>query len=121
MRLMVRVSISMMSRWTTNKLFICLAWIGAITSAGAEVIVLDIGQLTSRPTTLSAKIGESDRVGWSLPEKAEAYYLPIAGGVEVAATDVVLMTMLRERSPWSFSTLPALGARHIDLGTCLLY
>jgi hypothetical protein len=77
-----------------------------------SIVLEDIGDT---PTTLSAEIGTDDHVTWWLPDNADAYVLPISGGIEVQASNHALVKMLRERSPWSLTTLPAVGARYGNL------
>lgn len=98
-----------------SSIALLLALLSSASSALEKSIVFEeTPDNSATPTTLSAEIGTDDHVTWWLPENAGSYVLPITGGIEVDASNGALTKTLREHSPWSLTTLPALGARYGD-------
>jgi hypothetical protein len=75
---------------------------------------ISLSELGAEPRTLAPDTAESANFTWWLPPGADAYVLPISGGVVVDADAAARSTWLRGGSPWSLTRLPVLGVRYGD-------
>lgn len=83
-------------------------------SKPAERVLPGVSELSEAPRVLQMPLGEAGDFTWWLPPNADAWILPISGGIQVDPLRPELMRFLREGSPWSLLELPMCGARYGD-------
>lgn len=75
---------------------------------------LDPERIGASPTVLRGEPDAGGEASWWFPPGADAYDVPVSGGVRVRAGDRELLEWLRARSPMPLLELPAVGARYGD-------
>ena len=100
-------------RWI---LVACACLLPSMTWADAEAASserdLQFTEITEKPVSHQAEIGDSGEFTWWLPQGADEYVLPISAGILVDVSDSDLMRWLRNGSPWS-----AVGGRNPRMRT----
>ncbi|MDC0936541.1 glycoside hydrolase [Pirellulales bacterium] len=79
---------------------------------GSEERTLAIDEISNRAIAFQSDLGDSGEFTFWLPAGADELVLPIAAGIVVDTSNQQMMKWLRQRSPWNFLELPALGLRH---------